>query len=84
MIWVTSAINLLRFLSATIIKETCSQILIKLNKMLDYGRIHRSLRVTPAREAGITDHIWSLEEIARLVKDDEPKKRGQYKKRISN
>ena len=32
----------------------------------NFGRIHQTLRVTPAMEAGITDHIWSLEEIAAL------------------
>ena len=26
-------------------------------------RVHGSLRVTPAMEAGITDHIWSIEEM---------------------
>lgn len=26
-------------------------------------RIHRSLRVTPAMEAGITDHVWELKEL---------------------
>jgi IS1 family transposase/lambda repressor-like predicted transcriptional regulator len=26
-------------------------------------RIHQTLRVTPAMEAGITDHVWSLEEL---------------------
>ena len=26
-------------------------------------RIHRSLRVTPAMEAGITDHVWELREL---------------------
>ena len=29
--------------------------------------IHQTLRVTPAMEAGISDHVWSGEEIARLV-----------------
>lgn len=33
----------------------------------NFGRIHKSLRCTPAMEAGITDHVWSLEEIAGLV-----------------
>ena len=33
----------------------------------NFGRIHKSLRVTPAMEAGVTDHVWSLEEIAGLV-----------------
>ena len=29
--------------------------------------IHKALRVTPAMEAGVTDHVWSLEEIAGLA-----------------
>lgn len=32
----------------------------------NFGRIHKTLRVTPAMEAGISDHVWSLEEIAKL------------------
>ena len=26
----------------------------------NFGRIHSSLRVTPAMEAGVSDHVWSL------------------------
>jgi IS1 family transposase len=33
----------------------------------NFCRIHKSLRVTPAMEAGITDHVWSTEEIADLL-----------------
>lgn len=33
----------------------------------NYGRIHQTLRVTPAMQAGLTDHVWSLEEIAALA-----------------
>ena len=33
----------------------------------NFGRIHKTLRVTPAMEAGITEHVWTLEEIARLA-----------------
>jgi len=33
----------------------------------NFGRIHKTLRVTPAMEAGVTDHVWTLEEIAALV-----------------
>src|SRR5438477_2902059 len=29
----------------------------------NFCRIHQTLRVTPAMEAGITDHIWSIAEI---------------------
>jgi len=48
----------------------------------NFGRVHKTLRVTPAMEAGLTDHVWSLEEIARLMDINQvPKKRGPYKKR---
>ena len=50
----------------------------------NFGRIHKSLRVTPAMEAGISNHVWSLEEIAALVPEEAPKKRGPYKKTNSN
>lgn len=33
----------------------------------NFGRVHKTLRVTPAMEAGIADHVWTLEEIAKLA-----------------
>lgn len=33
----------------------------------NFCRIHQTLRVTPAMEAGITDHVWTLEEIVNLL-----------------
>jgi len=33
----------------------------------NFGRIHKTLRVTPAMEAKIADHVWTLEEIATLA-----------------
>jgi IS1 family transposase len=33
----------------------------------NFCRIHQTLRVTPAMEAGIADHIWSIEEIVGLL-----------------
>jgi IS1 family transposase len=33
----------------------------------NFCRIHQTLRVTPAMEAGIADHVWTLEEIAELA-----------------
>lgn len=44
-------------------------------------RIHRALRVTPAMEAGLTDHIWSIEELVAMLPAPEAKKRGPYKLR---
>jgi hypothetical protein len=33
----------------------------------NFARVHMSLRVTPAMEAGIADHVWTLEEIIGLL-----------------
>ena len=33
----------------------------------NFGRVHQTLRVTPAMEAGVSDHVWSIEEIVRLL-----------------
>jgi len=33
----------------------------------NFSRIHKSLRVTAAMEAGVADHVWSMEEIAALA-----------------
>ena len=37
----------------------------------NFGRIHQSLRITPAMAAGVSDHVWSLEEIAALAENVE-------------
>jgi IS1 family transposase len=33
----------------------------------NFCRIHKTLRVTPAMEAGLTDHVWTIEEILDTV-----------------
>lgn len=33
----------------------------------NFCKIHKTLRVTPAMEAGITDHVWDLEEIIMMA-----------------
>jgi IS1 family transposase len=33
----------------------------------NFARIHQTLRVTPAMEAGVSDHVWSLDEIVGLI-----------------
>ena len=46
------------------------------------NRIHKTLRVTPAMEAGISDHVWSIEEVATLLEVNvKPSKRGPYQKK---
>jgi IS1 family transposase len=33
----------------------------------NFARVHQTLRVTPAMEAGIADHVWTLQEIVGLL-----------------
>jgi IS1 family transposase len=33
----------------------------------NFCRVHQSLRVTPAMEAGLTNHVWSVEELLNLL-----------------
>ena len=41
---------------------------VSLNFMYyNFARIHKTLRVSPAMEAKVTNHLWSLEEIAGLI-----------------
>ena len=32
----------------------------------NFCRVHQTLRVTPAMEAGVSDHVWSVEELVGL------------------
>jgi IS1 family transposase len=38
----------------------------------NYCRVHKTLRVTPAMEAGLTDHVWTLEELCGLLPEKKP------------
>jgi len=33
----------------------------------NFCRVHQTLRVTPAMEAGIADHVWTLDELVGLL-----------------
>jgi hypothetical protein len=33
----------------------------------NFCRVHQTLRVTPAMEAGISNHVWSIEEMCELL-----------------
>jgi hypothetical protein len=37
----------------------------------NFTKVHKTLRVTPAMQAGLTDHVWSMEEIVRLLEEVE-------------
>jgi hypothetical protein len=36
----------------------------------NFCRVHSTLRVTPAMEAGICDHVWSVEELIDLLPEN--------------
>jgi hypothetical protein len=33
----------------------------------NFGRVHQTLRATPAMEAGLADHVWAIEELVALL-----------------
>jgi IS1 family transposase len=49
----------------------------------NFCRVHQTLRVTPAMEAGIADHVWTVEELVALLPEPQAKKRGPYKQRAA-
>src|SRR5437762_12086320 len=38
----------------------------------NFGRVHQTLRMTPAMEAGVSDHVWSIEETVGLLQLSAP------------
>ena len=51
----------------------------------NFVRIHSTLRMTPAMAAGVSDRLWEIGDIVKLVEDAEtkPGKRGPYKKQAT-
>ncbi len=47
----------------------------------NFVRIHKSLHTTPAMAAGVSKKLWEISDIAALVADTAPTKRGSYKKK---
>ena len=52
----------------------------------NFIRIHKTLRVTPAMEAGLSNTIWDMEDLLRITDERAPKPgpRGPYRNRDSN
>jgi hypothetical protein len=42
----------------------------------NFCRVHQTLRVTPAMEAGISDHAWNIEELVGLLDPSNRTKKG--------
>lgn len=51
----------------------------------DFVRIHKSLKVSPAMAAGLTDKLWGWEDLIGFndTAQGESKKRGPYKKKAA-
>jgi hypothetical protein len=47
----------------------------------NFVRIHKSLHTTPAMAAGVSKKLWDISDIAALVADPVPKKRGSYRQK---
>jgi IS1 family transposase len=47
----------------------------------NFARIHKTMKVTPAMQAGIAKGVWTIKDICNLVAEPEAKKRGAYKTR---
>ena len=52
----------------------------------NFVRIHKTLRVTPAMEAGLSDKVWDMEDLVKIMDERAPKpgRPKTYKKQISN
>lgn len=42
------------------------------------------MKVAPAMQAGLTDHLWEMEDIGTLITHEASKTRGAYKKKNAN
>lgn len=49
----------------------------------NFVKVHQTLKVTPAMEAGLTDRLWDISDLVAIIDSNEgaPKKRGPYRKR---
>jgi hypothetical protein len=43
----------------------------------NFARVHQTLRVTPAMEVGIADHVWSIDEIVGLLQRAKRRRHGE-------
>ena len=43
----------------------------------NFVRIHQTLKVTPAMEAGVTDHLWTVEDVIAMVDEWEAAQKAE-------
>ena len=51
----------------------------------NFVRVHKTLRMSLAMAAGVSDRLWSMEDVAALIEATEApaKKRGPYQKLVA-
>jgi hypothetical protein len=51
----------------------------------NFVRIHKTLRMTPAMAAGVTDRLWEMADLVSVVEaaDAKPSRPASYKKRVA-
>jgi len=51
----------------------------------NFVRIHKTLKITPAMAAGVTDELMDMNHLVRLIDmmEEAPKPRGPYRKRVA-
>jgi hypothetical protein len=51
----------------------------------NFIKMHKTLRMTPAMAAGVTDKLWSMDDLVAMMDEVAPKPgpRGPYKKKSS-
>lgn len=47
----------------------------------NFIRLHKTVKMSPAMAAGVTDRLWSMEDIAALIEPKAPAQRGPYRAR---
>jgi IS1 family transposase len=48
----------------------------------NFCRVHQTLRVTPAMEAGLADHVWAIDDLLALIPEPERAARGSKSRSV--
>jgi hypothetical protein len=49
----------------------------------NFCRVHKTLRVTPAMEAGLAEHVWTIEELCKMLPEKKAAKSLKEKEMLA-